>query len=488
MKSMLSTPNQEIEGLLQNLAEGLDIPDHLYEDATLKYEDVSEFLAAEDSELRAYTPEIFPQGSFRLGTVVKPLTRADEYDIDLVCHLHLKKESITQKDLKEMVGRRLKKREDLEKILEPSRRCWTLSFPKQFHMDVLPAIPNIVNPPSGILLTDTELKLWQSSDPISYAEWFKSRMKTILLEQRAILAKSLEANIEDIPEWRIRTPLQRAVQLLKRHRDKYFQGKENKPTSIIITTLSARSYEGQANIVDALTTIAMKMPSFIERRNDKWWIPNPVDANENFADKWNEKPERKEAFIKWLEQVQMDFFPADAVDIRKSFDRLKPVLGEDIVATAANRMGVAINSSVPVAISIPQVPALADSGHSKTPPWDIKPSYRATMKATVHPRPHNKKKLWNLADRPIPKNVGIRFRVETNTPSPFKVHWQVVNTGNAARAVGGLRGGFYDSDDEGGNIRWEGSEYPGTHWIEAFIIKEGVCVARTGRKYVKIRG
>ena len=81
------------------------------------------------------------------------------------------------------------------------------------------------------------------------------------------------------------------------------------------------------------------------------------------------------------------------------------------------------------------------------------------------------------------------FRAQTNTPRPFEVQWQVTNTGREASNDGGLRGlrgRFYPSDD-GSQVRWESTSYAGTHWVEAFVVKNGVCVARSGRKYVKIK-
>jgi hypothetical protein len=35
--------------------------------------------------------------------------------------------------------------------------------------------------------------------------------------------------------------------------------------------------------------------------------------------------------------------------------------------------------------------------------------------------------------------------------------------------------------------RWESTRYASTHWVEAFVVKNGVCVALSGRKLVKIR-
>jgi hypothetical protein len=77
--------------------------------------------------------------------------------------------------------------------------------------------------------------------------------------------------------------------------------------------------------------------------------------------------------------------------------------------------------------------------------------------------------------------------VKTNVPKPFTVKWQVLNTGHEAAAVNQLRGDFYDSEDTTGEVRWESTKYAGTHWVEAFIIKNGTCVARSDKKYIRIR-
>src|SRR5208283_4070186 len=108
---MLIEQKDKLAEILSKSASELDIPDHVYEDAVLKYEDVGAWLAEEDSELNSYSPEIYPQGSFSLGTVVRPIDRYD-YDIDLVCTLNLTKDQTTQKDLKKRVGERLKKNPD----------------------------------------------------------------------------------------------------------------------------------------------------------------------------------------------------------------------------------------------------------------------------------------------------------------------------------------------------------------------------------------
>lgn len=488
---MLTEVSSETSELLAQVAESLDIPDHLYEDAVLKYEKIGAWLAEENSELQKFDPEIYPQGSFRLGTMIRPLTEKDEYDIDLVCHLKIKKESTTQKNLKEIVGDRLKKQMEFAKILEERRRCWCLDYPNQFHMDVLSAIPNEEKPPTGILLTDTELREWQKSNPIIYSEWFYEQMKVALNETKAALAESLKASIEEVPDWQVKTPLQRAIQLLKRHRDIHFQNNpKNKPVSIIITTLAAKAYENQIDIFDALLGIVEDMPNFIEKRNDKWWVPNPVDPDENFADKWNEKPLLSYYFFKWLEKVKNDFSVAqECRHLNEAIEVLKPIIGQRTLANVAHKMGLTHSMLlVPSTSQVVKVPSLDNTSHCKALIWPERINYKASIKAAVYTKTKKPKKLWVLTDRPVPKNIDLRFQMTTNVPRPYDIHWQVVNTGHEAAVENGLRGGFYLSDNNNGTVRWESTLYKGTHWIEAFVIKNGVCVARSGRKYVKIRG
>ena len=123
------------------------MPPSKYREATEHYEAVGAWLDADDSELARYQLSIYPQGSFALGTAVKPLGD-DEYDVDTVCLLQLTPDQVTQKQLKDLVGARLKHPQSRYKdMIEPrdgGRRCWTIRYAdaSKFHLDVLPAIPD----------------------------------------------------------------------------------------------------------------------------------------------------------------------------------------------------------------------------------------------------------------------------------------------------------------------------------------------------------
>ncbi len=491
---MLIHDRAKIAQLLVGTSRVLDIPDYVYEDAVLKYEDVGAWLSEQDSELARFGPEIYPQGSFRLGTVVRPVSGADEFDIDLVCQLAIEKERTTQKNLKEVVGKRLSKRDDLRLMLTPSRRCWVLDYPAKegmpgFHMDVLPALPNRERPPTGILLTDTELTRWQVSNPKAFAEWFYGRMKVAFLEKRASLAEALQASIEDVPEWQVKTPLQVAVQILKRHRDIHFQnGRDNRPVSIIITTLAALAYRNQRDVYDALVAIVHDMPGFVEKRNGRWWVGNPVDPGENFADKWNEHPERRLAFFEWMKKAEDDITRIGAKgNLEEAIDLLSPSLGKPLMEKVASSIGVPRPASAAgPSARLGEAPPLGDTSHCAPLTWPERPQYKARLSGGVH-RTQAGRSLWQLTHRPVPRNVWIRFLVNTNAPGPFEVHWQVVNTGKEAAEAGELRGGVFRDGKLGDTVHWETTAYRGTHWVEAFIVKYGVCVARTGRVPVPVR-
>ncbi len=91
-------------------------------------------------------------------------------------------------------------------------------------------------------------------------------------------------------------------------------------------------------------------------------------------------------------------------------------------------------------------------------------------------------------DNLLSKNVSIDFSIvgAAAFSSNTKIYWQVVNTGEEARSRNCLRGGFENS-----NIynygRHECTAYTGTHWVQAFIVNNGECIAKSKEILVKIK-
>jgi hypothetical protein len=333
---LTSEQKNQFSEILEELGNTLDISETQYNAVLKSYEAVGTWLSKEDSSLAPYKPEILPQGSFMLGTMIKPVNEKDDLDIDLVCQLKGKNPSWTQYNLKNKVGDRLKAHDIYKEMLdEEGRRCWTLVYSEgaNYHMDVL---PSIVSGDYRMILekafSATELKdidklairitctdesnyetainpdEWLKSNPFGYGRWFYQQATLDFVK-----AFSINESIKPLPTYRKeKLPLQRVVQILKRHRDMLFNGHEHKPISVIITTLAGKAYNKETNIIDALLNVIDKMPDLIEERYSAKhskvikWISNPVNPEENFADRWVAEPKREENFYKWMTQVKVD--------------------------------------------------------------------------------------------------------------------------------------------------------------------------------------
>lgn len=337
----MTDKEQLLEKYLLKIAENLDISPTMREKAEKSYRSVGEWLG--DCDVNSDV-KIMPQGSFYLGTVIRPVSDEDEYDIDLVCLLK-NATGKSEAEIKKIVGDRLRENKTYSSMLEPEgKRCWTLCY-EEFHMDILPCVPNNRYYIEPYL---TEIKLTHKlesgryipkySNPYKYHEWFEERMRVRLDEVKKDYSVRNQVEISKVPLYKVKTPLQRAIQLLKRHRDIMYDTlpearKDNAPISIIITTLAAQAYNNESTIYEALCNIVENMSKYIKRSGDTFIIANPVMPEENFADKWNENPEKAREFFRWLESAKTAILtaPINAQGLHKVSEALEVCFGRNIV-------------------------------------------------------------------------------------------------------------------------------------------------------------
>lgn len=359
---------EEFKDILETLGESLDITQTQFESLARSYKTVGDFLQ-NDPVFEPYKPIVSPQGSLRLGTIIQPINPDDDLDVDLVFRLSEKDPSWTQKHLKDKVGARLKGSDRYAPMLEKKegRRCWTLLYrdnsdnPKdKYHMDILPSVADSKyaermtrlfseNFSEGtvdqisIRITDKEAvnyaistrkEEWLKSNPDGYALWFASRCQAD--ESVKLLAEAI-VPIEKYNK--DKTVLQRIVQILKRHRDMMFRNDtEDKPISIIITTLAARAYKGENDLLDGLVNVVDNLERSITKGNNgEDVVSNPVNPEENFADKWPTHPKRRENFYKWLAAVKKDVHEIlDGDNKIQIQDMMSRVFGKEITTKASS--------------------------------------------------------------------------------------------------------------------------------------------------------
>lgn len=116
-------------------------------------------------------------------------------------------------------------------------------------------------------------------------------------------------------------------------------------------------------------------------------------------------------------------------------------------------------------------------------PIRIDPRYQLIVSARVVPRQgfstYDLRKHGNV----VGKYRTIRFTVaRCDVPRPYQVYWKVRNTGEEAIRADCIRGQIVR--DQGLARKDEPTRYRGKHFVECYIVKDGVCVAATHQTVV----
>lgn len=365
------------------LIKGSDITPTMYENATEKYLAIGTYLQEQGLEC-----DIFPQGSFSLGTVVRPYRESKEvdYDLDFICCLNEDKELTTARYVKNIVKETLCNSEVYKERLEQIEwdKCWTIKYAEingvGFNIDIVPAVPEseeIIQELKGINLCSDDADLavaitnkrgesyhWFTSNPHAYKNWFE-RINRPFLEferetRRKILlekSRTVYNSIEEIPKGMERSALQRVIQILKHHRDVYYcriKKESLKPTSAIITTICAEIAQNMnysLGVFELLQAIVndfeiygenqvlteeqfmrqYENKTIIQKRNCKWCIMNPVNPMDNLADSWNSEAQKADVFFTWVKAIKRDYVESLQYEDNDFVALLENYFGSDYV-------------------------------------------------------------------------------------------------------------------------------------------------------------
>jgi len=365
------------ESILKEAARKLDISPSDFKRAQDRFNAVRSWLE-NGSYNSGEEPDIYLQGSFRLGTVVRPY-RGDkdgDFDIDQVCEIRKPISPNNPATLKNDIGDRLKENADYLRILDDEgKRCWTLKYASDgnrpgFHLDVLPALHSNLDQQHQIDITDKNSAnyTWSKSNPRGYYYWFKSRNPISSEEQEVARANIYQENEDiyqhpdDVPKRLVRSNLQRALQLMKRHRDVKFAMMDRKPISIIITTIAAHVFE-RSDIVEILydftSYVLTRFEDFIRyghldndgvlfHEDGNWVIPNPTNAEENFAEKWNTDREFPMEFFSWVSQLHRDLHAFVSSGVLDDFNlrSASAGTGDSYITLMKNKVNEEIDSNL----------------------------------------------------------------------------------------------------------------------------------------------
>jgi hypothetical protein len=322
------SPNAQLDELLDRLVEDLQLTPTQHQSAEEKYLAVARWLSAPGSPVEAMDPQIYPQGSLRTETTVRPLAH-QEFDLDLICELEASPDH-GPGALYELLWARMESNERYRPMLERCARCMRLNYANDFHLDIVPAIPD----PAGasatsLLIPDQEQRSWRPSNPKGYAEWLEQMARLPIVEKR-----TMGATIEPLRAPQpvtTKPPLKLAIQLFKRWRDvTYAPRPEEPPSSIILATIAGHVYGKEEHVTDALSAVLGRTLAWTRREDIH--LQNPANDKECITDRWHKKPGAYDAFRLELEAFHLRWQrlvnEGTIFDVSKDLERLfgeKPV-------------------------------------------------------------------------------------------------------------------------------------------------------------------
>lgn len=411
--------------------------------------------------------DVFVQGSFRTQTAVRPapsLKEEGEYDVDIVVLCANTDDS--PDDALETLETALESNGNYKDKVEkddPKIPCVRLRYADEdkarFHVDVVPAKTN----EEGTIDVPRRGDGWETSNPIEYISW-----------------------VEDQGE-----RYRRTLMMLKRWRDESKAPVKSIVLQVITAECLSDSADDSINIAETLRSIS----DYINGLGQAPELHNPVFYEEILTSRWKD-----EDFLDFKEKIdEAADLAANALDEEEHDEAAllwQKVFGEDFKFQTDKEVSIGAAEA-----------ALGDTSHAQPLRVPFRPIQGVSVAIKGEFYKPWIKNVFRRGRGYVPiKTFELRRVLKSGETVPSKghldyfanvyglkgknydIHWQVVNTGQEAQRADGLRGTFFSAkNSDRPKYNYEQTSYEGTHWIECFVIMDNVCVARSGRFYIRIK-
>ena len=410
------------------------------------------------------------QGSYAMFTLNQHPD--NEYDIDIA--IVFKKDDLPSSALKarQRIADAFKRvAGNFSKDPEARANAVTVWYAEGYHIDF--AVYRAYERLLGGTVIEHAGPEWTERDPMEVTNWFNNAVN------QSSPLKKYGATVE-------KHQMRRIVQLLKAFAKS--RSSWNLPGGLIISVLDALNYKPDSDRDDvALYDTMVAIHNRLCLSTQVWNPANPPELLTN-KEEYKKQVERFRDKLEYAINKLEPVFEDDCTEDKamKAWNSVfnHPFWAEVVEDESETEDDSDMEERAVVSSNIAK-PELGRTDHEHAIPWSYVKKNRVRLDAYVY-LGNKKNGGLNSNGRTIRSDRWLKFVVKTNTRGQYQVFWQVVNTGRHAEFKGDKRGNVFKSDSSNPLVRWEESLYTGKHWIECFIVKDCICVARSGKFYVNI--
>lgn len=397
--------------------------------------------------------DLIPQGSYASRTIIKP-QHGNDFDADVLLPMKevdgWEPRHYTVKLHKAFADSA--RYEDNAKL---GKRCVTIDYVGDFHIDIVP----FVTRSDGLTyITHRTKNQFILAEPTALSSWFVGQNKTA------------------------GGHLVKTVRLMKYLRD----NSSAEIPSVVLSSLLAGRVQPFTSYTDLPRTLVALVNDLKTFLDSQVFVPFVDDqTGQNLADRWAQS-----AFVTFKSRLSTwarDMQRALDAPIDESVDAWRTVFGTDFGSVAAPA-AAASHTALSAAIAQHYVdqPAPREQFLDKHFGIQLRPDPAYTVRLVGRMSPtksgfHRHRQLPQAGNL-VPIGRSLKFTVdECTVPAPYQLYWKVRNVGEEARKQNAERGEI----QEYGRVITERSSFVGAHWVQVWVVKDGVAVA-TDRQDVRI--
>jgi hypothetical protein len=406
-----------------------------------RLETVEGFLSGHETFSELLAEDLMPQGSYAHKTTIKPVAGHD-FDVDVLVPMYTRATFEPRDYIAELFAA-LRSSGTYRDMTSRRTRCVTIQYANEFHIDLVPYLER----DGSHWIVNRHENSYEHSNPEGFNQWLDEHNR--------------DADLHLVP----------AIRILKYLRD-YKQTFTAK--SIILTTLLGSQVHGAhvlgdpgyyADIPTALVHLLTNLDAYLQATPLLPAILDPGGTGDDFAQRWDQEQYSnfRTRIHRYREKVTEAYLEEDE---DSSVAKWQEILGTGF--RAPSREAIALSES---ATTTSEQFLDRDYGIATQLTGD-----KLHIVGRLNKRKGFRDYALPQSGNRAPKGRVITFRIDRcDVPPPYQVYWKVRNHGEEATSVDQLRGEI--RQDDGSNQKVEHTKYHGSHFVECFVVKHGVCVA-----------